>query len=79
MNLFLSKERGEHIYPRTTVSVTRTTRDDTYDGLSVAWQEPGMSWSVTAVSDPSLPMIILPRESDNPSYALAHSRGVTVN
>ena len=66
------------------VFVTKTARNDTYNGLNMAGQlrilYPELDTSRTrhCGSDPSLPKIIFPRESDNPLYALTHSLRVTV-
>ena len=55
--------------------VTRTTRDDAYDGMNVAWAGVDLPLGSYFVYDLSLPSIIFPR-SDNPSYALTRSRVV---
>ena len=54
------------------VFVTRTTRDDAYDGMNVAWAGEDLPLGSYFVYDLSLPSIIFPR-SDNPSYALTPS------
>ena len=59
----------------TGVFVTRTTRDDAYDGMNVAWAGVDLPLGSYFVYDLSLPSIIFPR-SDNPSYALTPSRRV---
>ena len=59
----------------TGVCVTRTTRDDAYDGNECGLDRGGLPLGSYFVYDLSLPSIIFPR-SDNPSYALTHSRRV---
>ena len=59
----------------TGVCVTRTTRDDAYDGNECGLDRGGLPLGSYFVYDLSLPSIIFPR-SDNPSYALTPSRRV---
>ena len=47
LSSFSLDRQEEHIYYQTTVNVTRTTRDDTYNGLNVVEQDLGMYLPVT--------------------------------
>ena len=57
----------------TGVCVTRTTRDDAYDGNECGLDRGGLPLGSYFVYDLSLPSIIFPR-SDNPSYALTQRK-----